>query len=302
MNIKRASSLILRHFYLIRSSFPRIFDLIYWPTVQIILWGFVSKFFTMHSDYFNNIAGVILSAAILYDFLFRSSISYNMLFLEEIWSRNIINLFVSPLKISEIILYSDIRWSVKFIRSKHLFINDTQASNIAHMTWLERQKGLFFETKAFFGTQEFLTNVYPNYALMDGTNNTPDLRNRFIVGQGSNYTSGGLWGDGIGATGGADSVALSTAQMPSHTHAKGTLKASTGGAHDHDTTQTSESGGGGTIYAEGASNASSNRAHKTSQHPGHEHDITGNTEYAGSGQAHENRPPYYVHALITRIA
>jgi ABC-2 type transport system permease protein len=104
MNIKRSSSLMLRHFYLIRSSFPRIFDLIYWPTVQIILWGFVSKFFTMHSDYFNNVAGVILSAAILYDFLFRSSISYNMLFLEEIWSRNIINLFVSPLKISEIIL------------------------------------------------------------------------------------------------------------------------------------------------------------------------------------------------------
>src|SRR6056300_910979 len=104
MNIKRSSSLMLRHFYLIRSSFPRIFDLIYWPTVQIILWGFVSKFFTMYSDYFNNVAGVILSAAILYDFLFRSSISYNMLFLEEIWSRNIINLFVSPLKISEIIL------------------------------------------------------------------------------------------------------------------------------------------------------------------------------------------------------
>jgi len=103
MNIKRASSLTLRHFYLIRSSFPRLFDLIYWPTVQIILWGFVSKFFTMHSDYFNNVAGVILSAAILYDFLFRSSISYNMLFLEEIWSRNIINLFVSPLRISEII-------------------------------------------------------------------------------------------------------------------------------------------------------------------------------------------------------
>tara|TARA_B100000989_G_scaffold192431_1_gene145129 strand:- start:78 stop:869 length:792 start_codon:yes stop_codon:yes gene_type:complete len=103
MNINRSSSLILRHYYLIRSSFPRIFDLIYWPTVQIILWGFVSKFFTMYSDYFNNVAGVILSAAILYDFLFRSSISYNMLFLEEIWSRNIINLFVSPLKISEII-------------------------------------------------------------------------------------------------------------------------------------------------------------------------------------------------------
>ena len=104
MSIKRILSLMLRHLYLIKGSVPRIVDLIYWPTVQIILWGFVSKFFTMHSTYFNNTAGIILSAAILYDFLFRSSISYNMLFLEEIWSRNLINLFVSPLKIGEIIV------------------------------------------------------------------------------------------------------------------------------------------------------------------------------------------------------
>ena len=46
---------------------------------------------------------VILSAAILYDFLFRSSISYNMMFLEEIWSRNFTNLFIAPIKIKEII-------------------------------------------------------------------------------------------------------------------------------------------------------------------------------------------------------
>ena len=104
MKIRRILSLMLRHFYLIKASLPRIVDLIYWPTVQSILWGFVSKFFTMHSSYFNNTAGIILSAAILYDFLFRSSISYNMLFLEEIWSRNLINLFVSPIKINEIVI------------------------------------------------------------------------------------------------------------------------------------------------------------------------------------------------------
>ena len=104
MKIRRILSLMLRHLYLIKASFPRIIDLIYWPTVQIILWGFISKFFTMHSTYFNNTVGIILTAAILYDFLFRSSISYNMLFLEEIWSRNLINLFVSPLKISEIVV------------------------------------------------------------------------------------------------------------------------------------------------------------------------------------------------------
>ncbi len=104
MNLNKMYGLFLRHFYLIKGSLPRILDLIYWPTIQIILWGFISKFFTVYSDYYNNTLGVILTCAILYDILFRSSISFNMLFLEEIWSRNFTNLFIAPLKLREIIL------------------------------------------------------------------------------------------------------------------------------------------------------------------------------------------------------
>ena len=104
MNFDRMFGLFLRHFYLIKGSIPRILDLIYWPSIQIILWGFISKFFTTYSDYYNNTVGIILTCAILYDFLFRSSISFNMLFLEEIWSRNFTNLFITPLKINEIII------------------------------------------------------------------------------------------------------------------------------------------------------------------------------------------------------
>ena len=83
MNFNRIYGLFLRHMYLIIGSIPRIIDLVYWPTIQILLWGFISKFFTLNSDYYNNTVGVILTAAILYDFLFRSSISYNIMFLEE---------------------------------------------------------------------------------------------------------------------------------------------------------------------------------------------------------------------------
>ena len=103
MNWYKIYALSLRHIYLIKGSFPRILDLIYWPTIQIFLWGFISKFFTLNSSYYDNTVGIILSAAILYDFLFRSSISYNMMFLEEIWSRNFTNLFIAPIKLSEII-------------------------------------------------------------------------------------------------------------------------------------------------------------------------------------------------------
>ena len=103
MNWDKIYALSLRHVYLIKDSFPRILDLIYWPTIQIFLWGFISKFFTLTSSFYENTVGIILSAAILYDFLFRSSISYNMMFLEEIWSRNFTNLFIAPIKLSEII-------------------------------------------------------------------------------------------------------------------------------------------------------------------------------------------------------
>ena len=103
MNITRIYGLFLRHFYLITRSFPRILDLIYWPSIQITLWGFISNFFAEHSSYYSGAVGVILSCAILYDFLFRTSIGFNMLFLEEIWSRNFTNLFIAPMKISEII-------------------------------------------------------------------------------------------------------------------------------------------------------------------------------------------------------
>ena len=103
MNFNKIYALALRHLYLISNSLPRIIDLIYWPTVQIFLWGFISKFFTLNSDYYSNTVGIILTAAILYDFLFRASISFNMMFLEEIWSRNFTNLFIAPIKISEII-------------------------------------------------------------------------------------------------------------------------------------------------------------------------------------------------------
>jgi len=104
MSFSRIYGLFLRHFFLITQSFPRILDLIYWPSIQITLWGFISNFFASHSTYYSGAVGVILSCAILYDFLFRTSIGFNILFLEEIWSRNFTNLFIAPMKLSEIII------------------------------------------------------------------------------------------------------------------------------------------------------------------------------------------------------
>ena len=73
MKFHRMYALFLRHIYLIKGSLPRILDLIYWPTIQIVLWGFISKFFSIYSDYYSNTLGVILTCAILYDILRKIS-------------------------------------------------------------------------------------------------------------------------------------------------------------------------------------------------------------------------------------
>ena len=124
MRFLRIYGLCLRHVYLIFGSLPRVIDLIYWPSIQVVLWGFISKFFTISSSYYNDTIGIILTAAILYDFLFRTSISYNIMFLEEIWSRNFTNLFITPIKIGEIITALTItaifRALIGLIRSHYL--------------------------------------------------------------------------------------------------------------------------------------------------------------------------------------
>ena len=60
MRWHRIYGLSLRHIYLIKSSFPRILDLIYWPSVQVFLWGFISEFFTVSSTYYSNTVGIFL--------------------------------------------------------------------------------------------------------------------------------------------------------------------------------------------------------------------------------------------------
>lgn len=79
------------------------------------------------------------------------------------------------------------------------------------------------------------TNVPDGWTLCDGKNNTPDLTDRFIVGAGSKYN--------VGDTGGAESVALTGAQLPSHTHGSGTLGTNLTGAHTHTWSDTSSSSG-----------------------------------------------------------
>jgi len=93
----RVWGLVLRHLFLLRGSWTRIAELVYWPMINVVLWGFFSRFFVNHSDWVAKSAGVLLGAALLWDVLFRSNLGLSVSFLEEIWSRNLGHLAVSPL-------------------------------------------------------------------------------------------------------------------------------------------------------------------------------------------------------------
>jgi len=99
----RVSALLLRHVYLLRGSWPRVLELVYWPTVQMILWGFITLFFRQHSSWVAHAAGVLISAVLLWDVLFRGQLGVSLVFMEEMWSRNLGYLFATPLRPMELV-------------------------------------------------------------------------------------------------------------------------------------------------------------------------------------------------------
>lgn len=98
MSTRRILAMALRYLYLLRGSWPRILELAYWPTLQMVLWGFMTLYLLQHSSYFAQAAGVLIAAVLLWDVLFRGELGVAICFMEEMWSRNLGNIFVSPLR------------------------------------------------------------------------------------------------------------------------------------------------------------------------------------------------------------
>ena len=97
----RIAAMVRRHWYLLSGSWTRVLELIYWPAVQMIMWGFLTQFLAGHTSYVAQAFGVLLAGVMLWDTLFRIQLGVAISFLEEMWSRNLGNLFVSPLRPSE---------------------------------------------------------------------------------------------------------------------------------------------------------------------------------------------------------
>lgn len=95
---RRIAAILLRHTYLMRSSWTRVFDLMYWPLLQMVVWGFITVFLGRSSWWFAQAGGILIGAVLLWDILVRGQFGMTLSLLEEMWSRNLASLFVTPLR------------------------------------------------------------------------------------------------------------------------------------------------------------------------------------------------------------
>ncbi len=101
MRIRRTSAIVLRQYYLMRGSPARVLPLFVWASIDIVLWGFMTKYLSSITASGFNLLPVLLGAVLLWDFFGRVMQGVTTAFLEDVWSRNFLNVFASPISIAE---------------------------------------------------------------------------------------------------------------------------------------------------------------------------------------------------------
>lgn len=101
MSVSRISAIFVRQLFLFKSNPTRVVSIFLWLVIDVIQWGFISKYLGSFGQATFSFITVILGAIILWEFMARIQQGIMMAFLEDIWTQNFINFFASPLKIRE---------------------------------------------------------------------------------------------------------------------------------------------------------------------------------------------------------
>ncbi|MFI5264123.1 MAG: ABC transporter permease [Candidatus Kapaibacterium sp.] len=101
MKFSRAYAIVLRYAYLLRGSATRIVPLFAWSVIDIVLWGFITKYLNRVTSSQIDFVPMLLGAVLFWDFFTRVMQGVTTTFFEDVWSRNFLNIFSTPMKISE---------------------------------------------------------------------------------------------------------------------------------------------------------------------------------------------------------
>ncbi len=104
MNVGRIGGLLSRHLYLYQRSVARLLEIFYWPFLDLVVWGFITIYLAKQGNEIHGAVTFFLGALILWDVLFRAQQGIALSFLEEMWARNLMNLFASPLTVGEYLM------------------------------------------------------------------------------------------------------------------------------------------------------------------------------------------------------
>ena len=114
MSIRIISALVLRYLFLYTRTPMRLVELVFWPLVDLVVWGNVTVFIQKNSNTeFGSFILFFLGAMILWDVLFRAQQGVAISFLEDVWTRNLLNVFVAPVRTVE---YLSATFFVGFLR------------------------------------------------------------------------------------------------------------------------------------------------------------------------------------------
>ena len=100
---RRVRAMVRRHAYLLLRSWPRLLSTMYYPTVTMILWAFITVYLRPTASFLHDAPGFFIGAVLLWDVLYRGQLGVSVTFIEEMYARNLGNLFVSPLRLGEFI-------------------------------------------------------------------------------------------------------------------------------------------------------------------------------------------------------
>jgi ABC-2 type transport system permease protein len=103
VKLRPIAGVVLRQIYLMRGSPVRLFPMVTWVAIDIVLWGFITRYLNTVSGNGMDFVPTLLGGVLLWDFCTRIMQGVTTAFLEDVWSRNFLNLFASPLSISEYI-------------------------------------------------------------------------------------------------------------------------------------------------------------------------------------------------------
>lgn len=103
-SLGRVGAVLLRHYYLVRGSPARVVPLFAWVAVDIVLWGFITRYLGSLSPGGVDLVPLLLGAVLLWDFFTRVMHGVTMVFFEDVWTRNFLNVFATPLSVAEYVL------------------------------------------------------------------------------------------------------------------------------------------------------------------------------------------------------